>query len=184
MKPARQTSPTSRALRSSTIADVVRRPIRIRAMIQTQRLDAGLAGAQQARRVRPVRDHDGNRGVELSGANRVDDRLKVRSASRDEDGEAAIHDVSSERSPSPATIRPITIAPDSPRLRQRRHHAVLIRRGADDDQPDAHVERAEHLVVGDSAARAQKIEERLALPRTLDRSARRIPPAARAAGSR
>ena len=70
---------------------VVRRTIGIVAWIEAERLDAGLARAQQTRRVRTIRDDDRNRRVEIAGGDRVDDRLEIRSPSRDEDCEAAVH---------------------------------------------------------------------------------------------
>ena len=49
-------------------------------------------------------------------------------------------------------------------------HVVRVGRGADDDQPDAHVERAEHLGVGDAAGHAEATETAAARPSSCRRS--------------
>ena len=62
------------------------------AMVDAERLDAGLPRALEPRRVRAVRDDDGNRRVEAAVANGVDERLKVAAAPRDQDAKAPVHD--------------------------------------------------------------------------------------------
>ena len=57
------------------------------AMIEDGRLDAGLAGAIEAAGAGDVRDDDGNRGVEPSVGDGVDERLQVAAAARDQDAE-------------------------------------------------------------------------------------------------
>ena len=59
-------------------------------MTQTQRLDAGAPGALEARAASHVRDDDGDRGVEPAVADRVDERLQVAAAARDEHAQAAV----------------------------------------------------------------------------------------------
>ena len=56
---------------------------------QTQGLKTRVTGPLQAGGVRAIRDDDGDGRVETSVVNRVDDRLKVGAASRDENAETA-----------------------------------------------------------------------------------------------
>jgi hypothetical protein len=56
---------------------VVRDPVWMVSSVETERLDAGFARTQQAGRVRTIRNDDGNSRIELSGFDRVDDRLQV-----------------------------------------------------------------------------------------------------------
>src|SRR5213592_2420956 len=55
--------------------------------LQADRLDSGVARTPQPGGVAAVRDHDGNGGIELSRADRVDDRLKIRTPSRNQHAE-------------------------------------------------------------------------------------------------
>jgi hypothetical protein len=56
-------------------------------------LEAGLVRPGQAGRRGPVGDDQRDRGIETPGRDGVDDRLQVRSTSRNEHTEAALHDV-------------------------------------------------------------------------------------------
>src|SRR6266542_1801680 len=55
--------------------------------LQADRLDSRVARTPQPGGVGAVRDHDGNGGIELSRADRVDDRLKIRTPSRNQHAE-------------------------------------------------------------------------------------------------
>ena len=61
-------------------------------MVDAERLDAGLPRALEPRRVLAIRDDDRDRRVEAPVADRVDERLEVAAASRDEDAKAPVHD--------------------------------------------------------------------------------------------
>src|ERR1700704_4287042 len=70
------------------IVVVARRP---GAMREADGLDAGRPRSIQARGTFAVRDDDRNRRLEATARDRVDQRLKITSASRDEDAESAVH---------------------------------------------------------------------------------------------
>ena len=61
--------------------------VRIVARVEVDRLDARVTCAAEARGVVAVGDHHGNRRVEPAVTNGVDDRLHVRAAAGDQDGQ-------------------------------------------------------------------------------------------------
>src|SRR6202011_3699221 len=73
---------------------------RVDSSIQRQGLEAGFPGAIQSRSIHPVGNHDRDRGVQHAVRYRVDDRLEIASATRDENAEAAVHDISDINVPS------------------------------------------------------------------------------------
>ena len=110
---------------------------------------------------------------------RVDDRLQIAAAAGDQDAEPAasrrVRVVARPRSPA------TTVADDATRAglagaRQQRRARARRRRGAhDDDQADAHVERAEHLVARDARRAAAAAGRAAARPTRADRSRPRSP---------
>src|SRR5690242_5517722 len=86
--------------------------VRVALRIEMERLDAGFARTLQSGGRRTVRDDDGNRRLEAPLANRIDDRLQVRSAAGNEHTEPGDHEYDTTR--GPGTTVPIRRA-DSPR---------------------------------------------------------------------
>ena len=70
------------------IVVVSRRP---RAMGKADGFDSGRSRSTQPRGIFTVRDDDRDRGIEPAVRNRVDECLKIASASGDEDAESAVH---------------------------------------------------------------------------------------------
>ena len=156
MKPARQTRATPRACSTSRERAVVGVAIGI-----VPRAAGGRASIPASRaRCRPgaagaVRDDDGDGRVEPPRRDGVDDRLQVAAASGDQDADRARPRRGVTRTAptrSPATTKPTRNAFGSPPSISVFEHPLGVARRADDDQADAHVEGAEHLVARDRAA--------------------------------
>jgi hypothetical protein len=62
---------------------IVRIAIGVVGWHKAYRLDAGVASPFKPWSIRTIRNNDRNHGIELSGGNRVEDRLQVAAASRD-----------------------------------------------------------------------------------------------------
>ena len=101
-------------------------------------------------------------GVKPPRRDRVEDRLQIAAAPRDQNSEAAIHDRFDTARRGCARLDDVA---DRDGRRTSRHLlSSMLRddapprlRAHDDDQPDAHVERSEHLVGRDGAALLQQL---------------------------
>ena len=90
MKPARQTRSTCGFSAGASAAIVSSRCV-IAARAEASTASIPASRARQARGLRPIRDHDGDRGVERAPRDRIDDRLQIGAAPRNEDAEAGAH---------------------------------------------------------------------------------------------
>jgi hypothetical protein len=64
---------------------VVGGAVTVVARLHEERLDAGIARTLQSRRIRSIRNHECQRSVEAPRRNRVDDRLQIGTAPRNQD---------------------------------------------------------------------------------------------------
>ena len=155
MKPARQTSADAARSRSS-LRKRSRRNRRASAKSRWSMTSVSMPAPPRA--VEPagigaVGDDDGDARVERTALDRVDERLEVAAAPGNEHADAAAVDRSTPAIGSGHRRRPCAIVSDARGSRARRTArdrpstcAACVRR-AHDDQADAHVERAQHVVV-------------------------------------
>ena len=71
---------------------IVGMTVRVIARIEMDGCDAGVTRSRQSRRVGAVGNNDGDRGVEATILDGIDDRLQIRAAAGYENRESAIHD--------------------------------------------------------------------------------------------
>ena len=91
---------------------VVSRTIGGQPGIQVHGLDTCLAGPQETRRIRAIRDDHRNPGVELTSPNRLNDRLKIAPPPGDQDAESAVGSHCLSGRPRPVRRQDSTRSPE------------------------------------------------------------------------